>query len=430
MKRIFLTVTVLFCLLMVSADVVHAEEDGKKRRGLLSGLLEQVGSTVDETLNAVGGIVGSAVEGVDKTVDDTVSFTKETVETLVDPKEKRPVSNIVGNTVEHVGKTVENVEPILKNTTKTVETVTTEVVGVTEELPKLPVVTPVVEEVGKVVNKTSDTLTGTIDKTVDKTVETVKDLPATVEEVIKSDDNEAAEPEKVPAAPGENTEKPMKEPVASAEPERPTKPAIPQKPVKPEIAGPNDGQSGTPVVEQDDSALQEVGAAVSEPIAQTETETAESVNENSSQPAVEPEAFEQETDPSAEEAIGEIPTAIQTQMQTVDSGDETVDQPAVTAVEQSTDRTESPAIPPTTKAAWHDTPVTMTTATTSVATASVASGGFSDFVTGIVNWLDTQVLLEGRKWIHSTEIMRNQWTHAPPGQPPQQTPFLQINNQN
>lgn len=433
MKRIFITVAVFFCMMVVSTDIAHAEEEGKKRRGLLGGLLEQVGSTVEETVKAVGGIVESTVDGVGKTVDDTVSFTKDTVETLVDPEEKKPVSKIVDNTVKHLGKTVENVEPVLKQTTKTVDTVTTEVVGVTEELPDLPVVKPVVKEVGKVVNQTSKTVTQTVDKTVDTTVETVNGLPAVVEEVTKpvSQLPEVIEEITKPVKPEQKPEKPE-----VAEPEKPqkteTQPVEENRPVqmKKPKSSESVNQHDDSVDAKDDAALQEVDTAVSEPVIQTKPESAESDADIKTQPVDEKVSFEEETTPFAEEAIAEIPNERQAQTKTVIALTEPAAASAKSAEPEAVAKPFAPPVPLNTKTSWQDNPVTMTTATTSISTTSVVNSGLADFVTGIVNWLDGQLLLEGRQWIHMSEIMRNQWTHAPPVQPPQQTPFLHINNQN
>ncbi|WOV88180.1 hypothetical protein QWT69_03375 [Sporosarcina oncorhynchi] len=398
MKRIVLTMTVLFCLVIVSTEVVHAEENGEKRRGLLGGLLEQVGSTVDETVNAVGGLVGSVVEGVDQTVDDTVSFTTGTLETLVDPNEKKPVSKIVENTVDHVGKTVKNVEPVLKNTTQTIDTVTTEVISVTEELPEIPVVKPVVDKVGKVVGKTTGTLTETIDNTVDETVETVQELPIIIEEVEKP-----IIAERKPEIP--QVSEPVEHGKAPAEPanaELPVQSDMPQKVEKP------------------------VKTETIEPVEQIETERIERITENTTKQAAEQEVFDRKTEPFVEEAIAEIPNASLTQTKAPATTNVPAMKNTASMEKAKSFEPQLPMIPARMKFIWKENPVTMTTSTSSISTASVTSAGFTDFVQGVFNWLDRQALLEGRQWIHSSEIMRNQWTHAPPGQPPQQTPFLHI----
>ncbi|MBD7984867.1 hypothetical protein H9649_09750 [Sporosarcina sp. Sa2YVA2] len=424
MKRIVITITALCCLLLVSTKTVQAEENGKQRRGLLGGLLQQVESTVNETVNAVGDVVGSVVEGVDKTVEDTVSLTKETVETLTDLEEKKPVSKIVDKTVKHVGKTVENVEPVLKNTTKTVDTVTSEVIGVTEELPELPVVTPVVDEVGKVVDKTAQTVTGTVDKTVDKTVETVNELPVVVEEVTKPVKELPVVVEEIvkPIKPERNPE--ISEVIEPSKPEAIQKPAVSKTPER--VNEKNEFTDNAEV----DSALQAVDTTVSEPVEQTKPEVTESATDITLQPTAQPETFEQETKPFAEEAIAEIPNKSKSQTKTVNGEIKTIETLDKTMKQATPVKPESPAIPPNKQSLWNSNPVTITTATTSVSSVSVAHTGVADFFNGIVNWLDMQVLLEGRQWILLSEIMRNQWTHAPPGQPPQLTPFLQISIQN
>ena len=159
-------------LFTVSPYIVQAEEIPIESSGLIGGILNQVDSTVKETTKSLSTLVDSTVNGTYKTVEDTFSFTKDVLETVAEPTQKKPISSIVNQTVELVADTVENVKPVVENTTNTVDTVTTEVVDVVEVLPDIPVVREVLEEVDSLFN-------GTI-QTVSHAVETVKELPAQV----------------------------------------------------------------------------------------------------------------------------------------------------------------------------------------------------------------------------------------------------------
>ena len=107
-------------LSVAAMDVAYAEEEGKTRKRILAGVVDQVESTVKVTTESVGEVVDSAVTGMDQTVQDTASFTKETVEPLSILPTERPVSKVVSETVELVGKTVDNLVPVVENTTETV----------------------------------------------------------------------------------------------------------------------------------------------------------------------------------------------------------------------------------------------------------------------------------------------------------------------
>jgi len=93
--------------------------------------------------------------------------------------------------------------------------------------------------------------------------------------------------------------------------------------------------------------------------------------------------------------------------------------------EETTATEETPEIPVQSSTQWDGIPIAVTTGTTSVLSPPVSHGGNADFVPGIVVGMAILYNLSGRQWVHSDENMRVQWVHAPPGQPPQLTPFLQ-----
>lgn len=86
---------------------------------------------------------------------------------------------------------------------------------------------------------------------------------------------------------------------------------------------------------------------------------------------------------------------------------------------------ETPAVPIQSSTQRDGIPIAITTGNTSVVSPFVAHSGNADVVAGIVDEYSMLSYLSSRQWIHSDEYMRIQWVHAPPGQPPQSTPFLQ-----
>ncbi|MCM3744017.1 hypothetical protein M3193_07650 [Sporosarcina luteola] len=132
MRRVLLCGSLFCCVFVAPLAVAHAEEEAGNGRGIMSGVLEKVETTVIETTESVGDVVGSAVEGVDETVKDAVSITEDTVETLVEPSTKRPVSKILDHTVEFVEGTVDNVVPVVEKTMETASTTTSTVMDIVE----------------------------------------------------------------------------------------------------------------------------------------------------------------------------------------------------------------------------------------------------------------------------------------------------------
>lgn len=392
MRRIFLYSSLVFCLFITPAAAAHAQEDGGSRNGLLSGVLKKVESTVTETTESVGNVVGSAVEGVDQTVQDTVSFTKDTVETLIDPTTEQPVSKIVNRTVDFVEGTVDNVTPVVENTVETVHTTTSSVTGIVEELPEVPVVTPILDEVSTVVNKTTQTVSDTVKSAdVEETVEAVEEIVESVEQTTTN----------IPELLHENETL-----VLPQEDEKPTLPQESEKPVVPQ---------------EDMPAVHEQAGEVSEqPVFESNKDNMETQNHEMVSVIDTPEVPE-----STEPIVDEDTTFIANEVP-----HETIVNP-VKQVEKSKVETpaeqETPTLPIQPNKKWKGIPIAVTTGTTSVTSPVLSHAGNADVVAGVVAGFAVLSDLTGRQWVHADEHMRIQWVHAPPGQPPQSTPFLQAN---
>lgn len=377
MRRVFLYSSLVFCLFISPAAVAHAQEDGGNGKGLMSGVLKKVESTVTETTESVGGVVGSAVEGADQTVQDAVSFTKDTVETLIDPATELPVSEIVNHTVDFVEGTVDNVAPIVENTVETVQTTTSAVTGIVEELPEVPVVTPILDEVGKVVNETTQTVSDSIES-------------AEVEEAVES----AEKTTEIPILPQENE-----------------KPVVPQE---------ND-KAALPHEDDMPPAIEQAVEVSDQPIFDShkynkETHDHEMVSTIDISEVLEP------TNPIVDQETifiaNEVPqVAVASPMKQVA---EVAKAKAETPAEQ-----EIPTLPIHSNTRWEGIPIAITTSTTSVTSPILPHATNADVVAGVFDGFAVLSNLTGRQWVHSDEHMRIQWVHAPPGQPPQSTPFLQ-----
>ena len=366
----------------MSPYIVQAEEITIESSGLIGGILNQVDSTVKETTKSLSTLVDSTVNGTHKTVEDTFSFTKDVVETVVEPTQEKPISSIVNQTVELVGDTVENVKPVVENTTNTVNTVTTEVVEIVEVLPDIPVVKGVLEEVGSLLNGTTQTVSHTVE-----TVETVIELPA------QEKKEESSQPT--------STEK-------NAKPVTPVKEEIEREtPSYVEVEYPvndNINDQSLEITQQTEKVVIEIEEEIIIAIEENSELELDS-NERQSSLDETPNNLVSEKKPSINKAFTHKKADVKKQKEQVYE--------------------ESPVIPINTKPLQHNNQTFMATGTTPIFTPSMTSGGIGDYAMGIVNWVNTEFSLEGRLWIHSSETMRNQWTHAPPGKPPQQTPFLQ-----
>lgn len=322
MRRVLLCGSLFCCVFAAPLAVAHAEEEAGNGKGIMSGVLEKVETKVIETTESVGEVVVSAVEGVDEAVKDTVSITEDTVETLVEPSTKRPVSEILDHTVEFVEGTVNNVVPVVEKTMETASTTTSTVTDIVE----------------------------------------IEEVADSFEKVVRNE---------IP-------------------PQNEDAPAINVQPD--EVVGKPVFDSNEDVTDDDQSPKVN---------SQEVLEFTESV-------------VDDDTKFIANEALEE--TAVRP-----------VNQVARAAKVEMPTEQEIPRIPTQSNSQWDKTLIAITTSSTSVAPPLKTIGGNADVVPGIVDGFAVRNNLSGRQWVHSDEQMRIQWVHAPPGQPPQSTPFLQTN---
>ncbi|MCG7346584.1 hypothetical protein MHZ92_21005 [Sporosarcina sp. ACRSL] len=346
MKKVFLCNSLFFCVFFSTICVAYAEE-GENGKGLLSGVFDNVESTVKETTESIGDVVDSAEEGADQTVQDTVSFTKATVETLVDPSSEQPVSDIVNHTVEFVDKTVDNVVPVIENATEAVQPTTSEVPEIVEELPVVPVVTPILDEVSNASKGTTKTV------------------------------NPVEEADSFGTVSGNESS------------------ALLEKEVMPPTDLQQDEEIGRLAVTPNDDTYQD------EPVEDL-TSTIKTFKA---------------TEVNKETTFISNDASLETTVSPVNHSSVKIETPA---------NPESPMIPIRAGEPVDRFPIVLTTNTTSIISPLVAYGGNADVVAGIVDSKAIRLNFSGRQWVHSDELMRIQWVHAPPGKPPQSNPFLQL----
>ena len=416
--RNFIVVLCTSLFLIVMPSVGYANEtpqdrpEDKPKRGLVGGLLNQVKNTVDKTVKSTGELVDETVKFTGDTVERTVDLTTETVNTVVDPKQKKPVKTIVEKTTNFVGETVEKTVPVVEQTTETVQTVTNETVKVTKPLPKVPVVTPVVDKTAETVDKATAQVKKTVDETAGTVAETVSkplqkqpvtNTPSVSGEKINQDlsKDPSGEQMEQPSRP-DVTEKPHEEQFPAADENqseipggtRPSQEKLPEQ--KPETG--NETKSPAKNNVKDDSAISK------EPSVSTEIEQVSTYSTQGVKPI--------------EEKFTMARKALQEGKQLKVSSKKS----------ESMKTTSNDAYPlkPSGKSSWISNVQLITgSSSISVPAPSISSGmsGIGAVVSD--GWL-MKAEITRQKWYLEDIIGTLQWSHAPPGQPPQSTPFLYV----
>ncbi|MGN7407957.1 hypothetical protein [Sporosarcina sp. SAFN-010] len=391
--RNFLVVLCTILFLLVMPGVGYANEnpqdspEEKPKRGLVGGILNQVNDTVDKTVKSTGNLVEETVKFTGNTGERTVGFTTETVNIVADPNQKKPVKAVVESTTNFVGETVEKTVPVVEQTTKTVQTVTNETVKVTKPLPKVPVVAPVVD----ITTETVDKATEQVKKTVDETAGTVADA---VSKPLKK------EPVKdtPPVAEGKPIEKPNlepskgqnlpKEPPSIEQVEQPSRPAVTEKPREEQFLA-ADKDKGDSLVSKETAADKDKELASSHSI-----QGAKPIGEQ----------FAMERKPVLDDGQAEVPSTTRESMKTISN--------------------HAHPLKPSDRSSWiSDFQLITGSSSISVTGISITSGMSAFGAVLADDWLMKAEIVR-QKWYFEDILGALQWSHAPPGQPPQSTPFL------
>ncbi|WOV84898.1 hypothetical protein PGH26_02950 [Sporosarcina jeotgali] len=415
--RNFIVVLCTSLFLMVMPSVGYANEtpqdqpEDKPKRGLVGGLLNQVKNTVDKTVKSTGELVDETVKFTGDTVERTVELTTGTVNTVVDPKQK-PVKTIVENTTNFVGETVEKTVPVVEQTTKTVQTVTNETVKVTKPLPKVPVVTPVVDKTAETVDKA----TAQVKKTVDETA-------GTVAETVSKPLQKQPATNTLPAV-GEKPNQDLSSDSSGGQMEQPSRPIVTEKPRQEQFPAAEENQSEIPGgTRPSQEKLPE-----QKPEADNETKSPAKNNVKSDSaiskdPAVSAEITQVNT--YSTQGVKPIEEKFTVERKALQEGK----QQKVSSNKSETRKTSSnDAYPlkPSGKSSWISN-VQLITGSSSI---SVPAPSISSGISGVGAVISDDWLMKAeitrQKWYLEDIIGTLQWSHAPPGQPPQSTPFLYV----
>ncbi|WP_191691541.1 hypothetical protein [Sporosarcina gallistercoris] len=409
--RNFIAVLCTSVFLIVLPTAVHANEnpeiqkEEKAKKGLVGGLLQQVKGTVDKTVKSTGELVEETVKFTGDTVDRTVNFTTETVNTVADPKQKKPVKTVVENTTNFVGETVEKTVPVVEQTTKTVQTVTNETVKVTKPLPKVPVVTPVVEQTTQTVEKVTEQVKKTVDDTVGTVTETVS------KPLMKKP---------VEGTPPVAEEKPNQGSSQTSPTEKPDQPNVTEQPSEDRYPTAGENHAGTP--EATVPSEGERPEAKPEVDIQGESPVKESVKEDTTVSKGHAVNKESEEINSAS-AQGAKPIEDQFTMERKGKRTKT---PSTDSKSLETMSSQAFPLKPSTRSSWMSD-VQLVTGTSSIhlSTSSTSTGtsGFGAILAD--DWLMNAEIVS-QKWYLEDILGILQCSHAPPGQPPQSTPFLYV----
>ncbi|WP_342538961.1 hypothetical protein MKY15_03310 [Sporosarcina sp. FSL K6-1540] len=427
MKRIFIVCVTCITFFLLSPTFVHGEKmPVEKSDGLLAGTLKNVGAELKSTTESIEMIVEESVHGARETVKDTVVFTEQTVKSLSEPAKSETESSLLNNTKSLLENTVDNTLPVVEKTTEavteTIRTTSTEVTNtvdsIVNELPEMPVVAPVVGGVKELGKQTTTEVLKTVNLTVDSVVAelptvpvvtpVVKEVGDTVKETVS-----AVQPIQVKPVADETEKNPDSTPIDAVVETNETVSKEPQ----------ND--SGTMSMESDKSYQRQINATRIILVEETtDLIKQEDLMEEQTGLSDRPNRL-----PDEAEIVSALPISkdtsnlvsmkiVASQLTNYTGGD---------SVNFQKEVDQKSTLPTEPRQKWKDLSVaTITSSMSSIATSPLQISGHNDLGFGVVVDVFLLLISNGRQWIPSDDHAMIQWTHAPPGQPPQQTPFLNV----
>lgn len=427
MKRIFIVCVTCITFFLVSPTFVHGEKMPiEKSDGLLAGTLKNVGAELKSTTESIEMVVEESVHGAGETVKDTVVFTEQTVKSLSEPAKSETESSLLNNTKSLLENTVDNTLPVVEKTTEavteTIRTTSTEVTNtvdsIVNELPEMPVVAPVVGGVKELGKQTTTEVLKTVNLTVDSVVAelptvpvvtpVVKEVGDTVKETVS-----AVQPIQVKPVADETEKNPDSTPIDAVVETNETVSKEPQ----------ND--SGTMSMESDKSYQRQINATRIILVEETtDLIKQEDLMEEQTGLSDRPNRL-----PDEAEIVSALPISkdtsnlvsmkiVASQLTNYTGGD---------SVNFQKEVDQKSTLPTEPRQKWKDLSVaTITSSMSSIATSPLQISGHNDLGFGVVVDVFLLLISNGRQWMPSDDHAMIQWTHAPPGQPPQQTPFLNV----
>lgn len=398
LRKIFLLCVTCFSLFLIEPTIVHGEnlnasisEDVGKSRITLFGNVKKVDNVLKDKTESIDTVLQETVKGMQKTEINSVT------------SEMKNTGDLLNKTVtDTVGKTTSEVTNVVNDTVNSV------VYG----LPTVPVVTPVVKDINETVEKTTssvqtivettgefvnETLKSTIDVSEDEViepVETVDTVPKVIELPL-----EIFEEDKKISSGNVNIFTKLKE---CSRDVRPVPKPEPITPLAPEIeTDVLSKQVGTSELEKhSDIGLDNKSESSMNDEVYLEVDSilvGNYVNEQSIGKKVKVH----------EQGNGLIEPIINSKTDVLEKKD--VDNPNHSTKSSQ----EEGSLPP---------PIIIG-APSPTASLTLEMGGQSDLsFYGIVD-VFTLKSSGGGTWIHLNEVAMVKWAHAPPGKPPQQSPF-------
>lgn len=388
LKKIFLLCIACCCLFFVLPTVVHGENIGttsestnsKEKRKSPNGLL---------------GILTDTTKSIELVVQESDNITTQAATDLSEPLSK-PTTSSIEDTGNLLNKTVENsvltlvvtvTETLSKTTSGVTNTVNDTVNTVVYELPPIPVVTPVVNEVSKTVEKTTSSVQALVEKTgvlVNRNIEIPGDISKDDDvensDIVHSEDKIMNPPHEII----QNEEKTIIE------------------------DGNFDSNSSEslPVI----TLLAEI--ETDELVKQDETSNLEEHNEMEMN-----DGDNLFADYRSEETFKERHTIVKEFSDVEHIVNSKNDIKTVYNYSHPLESNKKRSIFPS---------AIITVTSPSTASLVLLLGGQSDSLSVVPIDVFTSISPNGRQWIHTDENARVQWTHAPPGRPPLQSPFFKM----
>lgn len=398
-----------FNLLFVLPIVVHGENIDASTNSSKSKEDWKSRSFLFSNLKKVDNMLKDSTKSTDVDVQETVDLTKQTVIDLTKPLESKPITSSFEPTGNLLNDTVENSVPAIEKTmgivtdtvTKTTSEVTDEVNqivnSVVYQLPTVPIVTPVLTEVSKTVKIT----TSSVDAVIEKTGEFIKEngqstIDSSKDVVVENSDPDDSE---------DKIMKPSRE--------------IIQKDEKAMTQEGNSNPSTTKhsndigFVEKRELVIPSLPA-----IGTTELEEHDDIGiVMNDEDNIVLNSFTEETALDQHTVVQEFSL-----IERENGAMEQVQNSNPDTIKKKTAYNSSHPLETSWK--WGSLPSTfITVASPSTASSALSMGGQSDLFSGALVDVFTLISSSTRQWIHTDENAMVQWTHAPPGKPPKQSPF-------
>jgi len=403
-----------FCLFLIVPTIVHSENTGASTDPLSGEKVGESRSILFGNVKKVDNVLKEKTDSIETVLQETINGLHKTETSLSKPSESKPDTS----KIEATGNLLNTIvtDTVEKTTSEMTNAVNDTVNSVVNGLPTVPVVTPFIKDVSETVKKTTsygqtvaentgefanETLKSTIHVSIDKVIEPV-DIVAEImnipQEIFQGDEKASSGNENVFTNLEEHSHDvgsvPEQEPIT---------------PLAPEI--------GTDVL------IKQVGTSELEKHSDIGLDDGIEISMNG-EVNLDVDSILGATSVDRHSIVKELKVLEQTK----GSIDPFGNSKTIVLENKNVDKPNLPTGP---SKKWDRLPVAIIMETTPPTTSpSLEVGGQSDLsFWGIVDVFILQSS-SGGKWIPMNEYAMVKWAHAPPGEPPQQSPFLMCNEHN